>query len=172
MKIFLFRLSCVLLSLLCSCGDSPSQACKVGLDPNWYPLQFGNRNNNVTAFSTELLGTIGQMEKIAFTRVSVNWDDLLQGLQNDEYKAILSSMPPYLFNQKLFSFSSIYLHLGPVLVVRASSTIDSIDTLEGKEIAVITGSSSDLLLEKSSGVLIRYYDSDAQALNALNNEIS
>ena len=160
----------VVLSFFSSCSNTPNKNSKVGVDPTWYPLHFGNQENNVTAFSTELLGAIGEKEKIAFTRISVNWDDLLQGLQKEEYEAILSSMPPYLFNEKLFNFSSVYLYLGPVLVVRTSSTIDSIKDLEGKEIAVITGSSSDLVLEKSPGVLIRYYDSTPQALNAILTE--
>ncbi len=164
---FLFLL---ILSLFSSCSDGPTQSAKVGLDPTWYPLRFGNLENNITAFSTELLGAIGEKERIAFTRISVNWNDLMEGLQKGEYDAIFSSMPPYLFNQKLFNFSSVYLYLGPVLVVRSTSAIDSLDTLQGKEVAVITGSSSDLILEKSPGVLIRYYDSTPQALDAILTE--
>src|ERR1700691_4288664 len=89
MKPILSLLFLIVLSLFSSCGTTPNQTCRVGVDPSWYPLQFGNRENNVTAFSTELLGAIGEKEKIAFTRVSTNWDDLLQGLQKDEYEAIL-----------------------------------------------------------------------------------
>lgn len=158
--------SCLIILLtFFSCGSNSSGGRKVGMDTNWYPLDFDNRTNNVTAFSTELLGQIGKVEKIPFVRVSVNWDTLMEGLKKGEYEAILTSMPPYIFNEKLFDFSDVYLPLGPVLVVSMGSKIDSLDNLEGKEIAIISGSSSKLILEGSPGVLIRSYDSASQALN-------
>jgi polar amino acid transport system substrate-binding protein len=152
------------LPLLCCCQSS-SSGCSVGMDASWYPLEFGIRDNSVTAFSTELLTEIGKTEKIPFVKFTVNWDDLMDGLQKDKYKAILSSMSPYIFNMTSFDFSDIYLPLGPVLVVPVPSTIDSLDQLDGKEIAVIAGSGDDLILEKSKGVIIRYYDSIPKALN-------
>jgi polar amino acid transport system substrate-binding protein len=139
----------------------------VAIDSSWYPLEFGERTNNVTAFSTELLTEIGKTEKIAFVKLTVNWDTLLEGLKKKNYEAILTSMPPYIFNEKLFDFSEVYLPLGPVLVVPVASTASSLQDLSGKEIAIIAGSSSSFLLEPIPGVLIRDYGSVAQALNSL-----
>ncbi len=155
----------LILLTLCSCGSSSNGGRKVGVDASWYPLEFGKRDNNVTAFSMELLTEIGKMEKIPFVKVTVNWNELMEGLQKDKYEAILTSMPPYIFNEKQFDFSEIYLPLGPVLVVQVGSKIHSLDKLSGKEIGVISGSTSVVILEKSPGVLIRYYDSIPQALN-------
>ncbi len=160
----------LLMVLFSSCGDSTRASYKVGVDASWYPLSLEDRTVAITAFSTELLSAIGTLEKIAFTKITVNWDDLLPELQQGKYDAILSSMPPYLFNQKLYRFSSPYLLLGPVLVVRASSSIKSLDDLRGQEIAILTGSTDNLALEKSPGVLIRYYDSKPQMLNDIVNK--
>lgn len=154
----------ILLALL-SCNKNSSRARHVGVDASWFPLEFSNRNNNVTAFSTELLTEIGRIEKISFVKLTVNWSDLMEGLQKDKYEAILSSMTPYIFNQSSFDFSDLYLPLGPALVVPMQSQIKSLDDLDGKEIAVISGSSSVLVLEKIQGVLIRYYDAIPKALN-------
>lgn len=160
--------SCLILLLtLFSCGSNSNGGRKVGVDASWYPLNLDGRTNNVTAFSTELLGQIGKIEKIPFVRVTVNWDTLLEGLKKNEYEAILTSMPPYIFNEKLFDFSDIYLPLGPVLVVPVQSKIDSLDDLDGKEVAVIAGSTSTVILEGAKGVLIRSYDSIPAALNDL-----
>ncbi len=156
----------VVLLFLSACGGSSGGGARVGIDSSWYPLTFGNQTNNVSAFSTELLTMIGSMEKIPFVKVNVNWNDLMDGLQKeDKYEAVLSSMPPYIFNEKMFDFSDVYLPLGPVLVVAMNSKISSINNLQGKEIAVISGASSVSILEKSPGVLIRYYDSVPTALN-------
>lgn len=159
----------LVLIALCSCGGKTTSGRTVGVDASWYPLDFGTRDNSITAFSTELLTEIGRVEKIPFVKVTVNWNDLMEGLQKDQYEAILTSMPPYIFNEKLYDFSEIYLYLGPVLVVPVDSKIDSLDMLTGKEIAVVAGSSYVAILEKAPGVLIRYYDSIPAALNDIVN---
>lgn len=165
------RIFCLCFSLLFAlfgCGSSSSKGCRVGVDASWYPLTLGERDNAITAFSTELLSEIGKIEKIPFVKVTVNWDVLMEGLQKDQYQAILTSMPPYIFNQKLFDYSDLYLPLGPVLVVNKQSNIDALSQLEGKEIGVVSGdTNSTLILEKSQGVLIRYYDTIPSALNAV-----
>lgn len=155
----------LILVALLSCGKSSNGGRRVGVDPYWFPLDLGIRDNNVTAFSTELLTEIGKIKKMPFVKVNVNWNDLMEGLQKGQYEAVLSSMTPYVFNRSLFDFSDIYLPLGPVLVVPAQSKIHSLDDLNGKEIAVISGSTSTLILEKSQGALIRDYDSIPKALN-------
>ncbi len=153
------------LTFLCGCSSSSNGGRKVGVDASWYPLELGTRTNNVTAFSTELLTEIGKVENIPFVKLTVNWNDLMEGLQQDKYEAILSSMPPYIFNEKMYDFSDLYLPMGPVLVVPEDSKIDSMKMLDGKEIGIISGSSNAHILEKSPGVIIRYYDTIPQALN-------
>jgi polar amino acid transport system substrate-binding protein len=152
-----------------SCSSSSNGGRKVGVDATWSPMGFGQRDHNVTAFSTELLSQIGKTEKIPFVKISVNWDNLMEGLQKNNYEAILTSMPPYLFNEKVFDFSDVYLPLGPVLVIPIGSKIQSIDNLNGLEIAVISGSTNASLLQGSTGVLIRYYPSIPKALSDITN---
>lgn len=162
--LFAIVIQALTLLTLFSCSGNSGNGRNVGVDASWYPLELDSRTNSVTAFSTELLTEIGKVEKIPFVKITVNWDNLMEGLQKGSYEAILSSMPPYIFNEKLFDFSDIYLPLGPVLVVPMSSNIHSLSSLDGKEIGVISGSASPLILEKSEGVLIRYYDSTPKAL--------
>ncbi len=157
----------LILLTLFGCSSNNSGGRKVGVDSSWFPLEFGERTNNVTAFSTELLTKIGKVEKIPFVKITVNWDTLMDGLKAGEYEAILTSKAPYIFNEKLFDFSDIYLSLGPVLVVPVGSKIQSLQGLNGKEIGVISGSSSASILQGSEGVLIRDYDSIPNALNAV-----
>lgn len=137
------------------------------MDPSWHQVDLKDRQEVISAFSTELLTQIGHVEDLALVKVTVSWDDLIQGLKNREYEAILSPMTPYLFNAKEFRFSSVYLPLGPVLVVPAHSAIRSMDHLSGKQIAIIGDPSDDLFLRQIPGVWVRYYPSDAAALNAL-----
>jgi polar amino acid transport system substrate-binding protein len=161
------------LFILSSCGGiSKKKEFSIGVDPSWYPIPLTNRESSVTAFSTDLLSAIGKKENLALTKITVNWDDLLIGLQKGQYHAILSPIPPYTFNLTVFDFSDIFLPLGPVLVVPIQSPIHSLDMLDDKEIAVLTDTSGALILEKYPNILIRTYDSIPQAfLDIMNGTV-
>lgn len=155
----------ILLLTLIGCGKSAHETRRVGVDPGWFPMEFGIRDKNVTAFSAELLMDTGKIEKLPFQKVHASWIDLLDGLQRGSYEVILTSKTPYIFNRNQFDFSDVYLPLGPVLVVPKDSKINSIHQLNGKKIGVIAGSNMALILEKSEGVLIVDYMSIPVALN-------
>jgi polar amino acid transport system substrate-binding protein len=164
-----YRFLCVVftgLIFLSGCsGKSKSKVHTVALDNEWTTLQVPGRQSNLTGFATELLQRIGQLENINLVKVTVSWDNLLPGLLNKKYEAILSSMGPYIFNQQQFDFSELFLKTGPVLVVLSSSPITSLKALGGKEVAVMPDSTGALILEKYPGVLIRHYASAPQAFN-------
>ena len=163
---FLRNFSFIILLLLSACGGkSKSSAMRIGVDPAWTSLQLPEKQTNVTAFSNELLLEISRLEEIQIATVARSWDNLLSGLQDEEYEAVLSSLMPYNFNQKQYDFSDIYLMTGPVLVLPYTSKIHSLDKLDGKEIAVQKGSPYAAILEKHPKILIRIYDSLPQAFN-------
>lgn len=161
----------VLYSLLLSCGTGSNSIDLIGVDEAWYPLNFMGREAAVGAFSDELLKEIGKIQKIQISKVSRNWDNLLPGLQEGKYGAILSSIQPYLFYEKLYDFSDLFLETGPVLVVRADSSLKNLNMLAGKEVSVQGGTPGAMLLEKTPGALIRYYDSIPRALTDLYEEV-
>lgn len=156
----------LLLAIVSGCNKlSTTKELRVGIDASWFPLSLGERENNITGFSTELLKEIGKIEKIAITKVTVNWDDLIEGLQKHKYQSILSSVPPYAFNRQRYDFSELYLATGPVLVVPKNSQSNSLKMFKGKEIAVLPDTNGALLLEKYPGIILRNYDSIPRALN-------
>lgn len=157
----------LLLPFFSSCQSSSKKPYSIGVDPSWYPLTLEGKENQVTAFSTELLQEIGSVEKLSFVKDTVSWDNLLLGLQKKQYDAILTSMQPYGFTEKTYDFSDLYLNTGPVLIVPANSPVTSLEDLKGKEVAVQPGVKQTLILEKYPGILIRNYTSVPLALNAL-----
>jgi polar amino acid transport system substrate-binding protein len=159
------------LILLSACGGGKSaHSYRIGVDPNWYSLEIPGKENNVTGFSNELLQAVSRSEKLQLTMVMVSWDNLLSGLNEGKYDAVLTPKEPRLFNQNTFDFSDVYLATGPVLVVPIKSPINSLEMLQGKEIAVQRGDPNMGLVEKSPGVLLRIYDSIPQALNDIVSE--
>lgn len=156
----------IFLFFLASCSQN-NGSYKIGVDPSWYPFNFGDRESSVNTFSSELLQEIGKIKKIEFSILKMNWDNLQDGLQKNKYSGILTSVQPFVFYEKQFDFSTPFLMTGPVLVVPINSKVTSLEMLKGKEIAILAGSSDAPLLEKTPGILLRYYKSIPQALTDL-----
>ena len=167
----IFLLAALLFStctfFLSGCSEKNNGTYKIGLDPLWYPLDFKGQENNVMGFSTELLTEISKNEKLYLSLLNTNWDSLFQGLRAGTYQAVLSSLPPYNFNLKQYDFSDLYLPLGPVLILPSSSKTTSLTKMNGKEIGVIIGSSSILILETYPEISIQTYGSASALINDL-----
>lgn len=153
--------------LLCGCSSVKKNTYRIGVDPSWYPLELPGREKNVLAFSIELLQEVAKKEKLQLTLVRMNWDNLLWGLREKKYQAALSTLTPYVFYQRKYTFSNPYLLTGPTLILPADAKELSLDKMQGKEIAIVTGSEADTLLQVYPGVIIRSYESVPDALNAL-----
>ena len=153
------------LLILASCGKKSSGFdASIALDPSWTSIELPGRVSAVTAFSIELIEAIGAEERLKLAVYQKSWSNLILGLQEGEYQAICSPMQPYLFYEKLYVFSDVYLATGPVLVVAVSSTWSELAEMNGREVATLRGSTDGLILEKYPEVLQRNYDSVQQAL--------
>ncbi len=164
MTIYRWALLCLLL--LVSCGKkSTGYDSKVAFDPGWYSFAVPGRESALTAFTTELIETIGKEENLKIGVFQRSWSNLMLGLQENNYQAICTPMQPYIFYEKLYVFSSIYLETGPVLVVGANSSWNSLSELSGKEVGILQGTSDALVLEKFPDIIQRTYSSIPSGLD-------
>ena len=160
------RLLFAFLVLLSCCGTN-SKTYEIGIDPSWYPLELLGQQNNVLAFSIELLVEIGKKEKLNLSILKRTWNNLTEGLQKKEYSAIISSMRPYTFYEKTYSFSDLYIKTGPVVVAPLTSKIKSAQDLENRIVGVVQGSSSTIILQKIPGIILRGFPDITLALHAV-----
>lgn len=166
------RLLPLFLLLLACCGKKPSgYDFKVAFDPEWYSVEIPGRETMLSAFTSELVEAIGKEENLKIGVYQRSWSNLMLGLQENEYQAICTPMQPYVFYEKLYLFSSIYLPTGPVLVVGAQSKIDSLSQMAGQEVGILRGSSYSLILEKYPNIIQRTYDSVQTALNDVKENV-
>lgn len=165
LSLFIFLICLTFCS--CGCSKKKSHDYRIGLDPSWYPLEIPGMDKNLLAFSTELLHEIASLRKVKIAIIHMSWDNLTLGLAEKEYHGVLSSLYPYLFYEKKYSFSDPYLMTGLVLVVPAKSSITSLDKLKDKEVAVLRGSTAVTLVDKYPGVQTKEYDAVPSALNDL-----
>lgn len=160
---FLFSCLCCLFLLGCG-GKSKSYDYRIAFDSSWYSLEIPGRTGNLTAFTTELIEAIGKAERVSIAVFDRSWSNLMYALQKEECDAICSTMQPYLFYEKLYRFSNVYLSTGPVVVTPANTRAVPLEKMGGKILAVQRESNGAIILEKYPEIILRTYDSVQQAL--------
>lgn len=142
---------------------------RIGIDPNWYPLDFGALNPYVNGFVEEFLLEVSRNSGIEFERVSANWDSLFEKMKQGHYQAVISSLPLYEFNTALYDFSHNFIDLGPVLIVPEGGHQNDLEKMSGEHIGVIVGDPAVLLLQKHEGLIVRNYPTAVHLLEAVTN---
>ncbi len=158
--------------VLSSCGCSSSNrsgAVRVGVDSTWIPLSFDALQSHVNGYTDEVLQEVSKYSGMEIQKVEVNWDTLMLGLNQGRYDVVLTSLPPYNFNQAKYDFTENFLLLGPVLVTPANASYTNLSEMNGELVGVLTGDPAVLVVEKYPDVIIRSYSSMQEILNAVSN---
>lgn len=169
---------CLFLILLCvgfvfrSCSSNQDKGkiYTIARDPNWYPSNLMGKEKNMTAFSDDLLMSVGRAEDFRFHINNSSSDSLISGLLSDEYDGVLTQLLSTGKMRETLLFSDPYVLLGPVLVTMIDSQIDSIEEMSGKTIGIESGSSTLFDTKKYPSIIIATYDNIFKALGALNND--
>lgn len=162
----------VLLAVFTSCSSKEQSrhgTYRIGIDASWSPLNFDKQQPYVNGYVEDLLLEISRYNGISFEKVSANFDTLREGLNKGQYDAILSSMPPLIFNTAKYDFSQNFLNTGLVLVTTANAKYDNLKDLSQELVGIIAGSPAALVLEKNSKILIQTYPSLAALLTGVMN---
>jgi polar amino acid transport system substrate-binding protein len=157
----------LLVLILCGCNGGSRGVLRVGVDANWYPLNFGPQTSYVNGFTEDMLIEMARYSGIEFERISANWDTLYDGLKEKRYDAILTSLPPYEFNKAKYEFSSNYLDVGPILIVPTSSSQADLSKMGGSLIGILSGDPAALLIEAHPSLIIRNFSTIPDLLDAL-----
>lgn len=88
------------------------------------------------AFANELLREISNQKRIKLDRVSISWDNLIDGMKLGRYDGILSSIQPTVINESKFSFSDRILSTGPVLITLRSGNFESVADFDNRLLLV------------------------------------
>jgi polar amino acid transport system substrate-binding protein len=161
---FLIVLVCCAFFLSCDGKKPADYDYTIALDPAWYSLEAPGREAELTAFTTELILEIGKLEGVNIGVYQRSWSNLMYALQEEECDAICSTMQPYLFYEKLYNFSNLYLMTGPVLVTPVKTSFKSLEKIRGDIVGIQRDSNGAIILEKYPHIVQRTYESIQQAL--------
>jgi len=157
-----------IFAVLASCSAHKKQdLLTIGIDKNWYPVDFGNQVVYVNGFVEELLLEMTTISSLEFEKSSESWDSLFDGLRKGKTQAVLSSLSPYNFNLAEYDFSTSFLDFGPVLVSLIGNSYLDLASLNGHRVGLVQESPFLLVLESYQEVTVSQYPSASEMLNAV-----
>lgn len=135
------------------------------------PLNYIGKDGRLTGFDVDFGNAICKVMAVECEWVIEEWDDLISGLYQRRYDAIVSSLPVTVERQKQVDFTDVY-HLMPASFLGVETLeITSIDksTLANKMIGVQAGSVHEAFLRDNFGDIatIKPFDLVAQATLAM-----
>ncbi len=174
-KFFVFSLVLLLSVVVFGCssgaGNTYEEVKERGyisfaMSGGYPPFNYYNDNNELVGFDVEIAAEIANRLGVESRPVTTAWDGILVGLQAGDYDGILGSMAITEERQQRADFSDPYYYSGAQLVVRADSDIETLEDMEGLEIAVVTGTTFADVVEELGATAV-FFDGDDMTLREL-----
>ena len=142
-------------------------ALRVGIDPNWSDSNFGLQTSYVNGYTEDVLVEMARYSGMEFELIKASWDNLLEGLKQGRYDAVITTLPPYEYNVAKYDFSENLLDLGPILITPVNAEKISLESLEGDLVGIIVNAPTEFILAKHPTIIIRSYASIPDLLDAV-----
>lgn len=119
----------------------------IGTDTTFAPFEFTNSDGELVGIDMDLLRAIAEDQGFEVEIRQLGFDAALQALQSNQVDAVMAGMSITEERQQTFDFSDPYFTSGIQLGVLESSDIQSLDDLDGKTVAVKTGTQGQTFAE-------------------------
>ncbi|MDR6866489.1 polar amino acid transport system substrate-binding protein [Microbacterium resistens] len=121
----------------------------IGTDTTFAPFEFTNADGQLVGIDMDLLHAIAKDQGFQVEIRQLGFDAAVQALQSNQVDAVMAGMSITAERQKTFDFSAPYFTSGIQLGVLASGDIHSLDDLDGKAVAVKTGTQGQTFAEEN-----------------------
>lgn len=145
----------LLLVLVCAfslvaCGSKDTGKGRkfvMGIDPEYPPFSYMGDDGNYTGFDVEICKAACEKLGWEFEVFEVNWDEKLIQLDSNECDCVWSGMTIVdSMKEEGYVLSTPYYENTQVLLVKENSGFEKSSDMAGKDVAVMLGTSGDLLL--------------------------
>ncbi|MFY7843005.1 MAG: transporter substrate-binding domain-containing protein [Rhabdochlamydiaceae bacterium] len=160
----LFAVLSFFVLILAGCSSSAPSSYTVALNPLWPSLNLSHKEAQISAFSYELMEKIGEVGHINFSFIRQFDDQLIEGLINKKYDAVLTDLEPHVFYQYLH-FSEPYLDLTDVIVINHHNNLSDSINWSTSLIGVLNEETELLILKNNPQTRIKRYESYGKALS-------
>ncbi|MFA9465291.1 MAG: transporter substrate-binding domain-containing protein [Velocimicrobium sp.] len=175
--IIVMLLSC--LTILSACTKDESDSLKRVEDAGiltvvgsgGYPPFNYMEDGEVVGFDVDTGKEIASRLGVELNYVTSDWDGLTEGLRSKRYDAILGSMAITDERLEVVDFTIPYYYSGAQLFVRKDSGITESSQMDGKKIAVTTGTNFVQDAEALGAEVSYYQDDNATLLELMNGRV-
>ncbi|HZU94510.1 MAG TPA: amino acid ABC transporter substrate-binding protein/permease [Microbacterium sp.] len=121
----------------------------IGTDTTFAPFEFTNSDGELVGIDMDLLRAIAKDQGFEVEIRQLGFDAAVQALQSNQVDAVMAGMSITDERKKTFDFSDPYFTSGIQLGVLDASDIQSLDDLDGKTVAVKTGTQGQTFAEEN-----------------------
>ncbi|CAM3456971.1 transporter substrate-binding domain-containing protein [Cytobacillus oceanisediminis] len=162
--------------ILAACGSE--EASKDGMDlvedgkftyaasGEFKPFSFTNDDGSMSGFDIEVAEAVAKELGLEPVQNKFKFGGIVEGVKSGRFDAAVASHTITEERLQAVNFSTPYYYSGPQIYVRPDSSVETLEDLEGLEIAVSKGSTYTANAEEVTDN-IQFYDSDVVALEAL-----
>lgn len=143
----------------------------IARDPSWYPLNLMGKNQNVLAFTNDILLTIAKDKGVRLELLSISANRLDLGLDSGDYDGIITSLMPNPENNRYFNFSNTIFFIGPVLIVPKTSKITSLQQMTNKIVGIPSNLEITVDLNKFTAIFKPYGNIKAAFTDLVKNHL-
>ena len=121
----------------------------LGLDATFKPMGYTDENDEIVGFDIDCAEEVCARLGVKLVKQPIDWDTKEQDLDSGKIDCIWNGMSINASRQEVMNLSEPYMKNEMVFVVTADSTIASQADLDGKTVAVQSGSTAQEILEGS-----------------------
>jgi polar amino acid transport system substrate-binding protein len=121
----------------------------IGTDTTFAPFEFTNADGDLVGIDMDLLRAIAKDQGFEVEIRQLGFDAAVQALQSNQVDAVMAGMSITEARQETFDFSEPYFTSGIQLGVLEASEIESLDDLDGKAVAVKTGTQGQTFADET-----------------------
>lgn len=122
----------------------------IGTDTTYAPFEFEDENGNFIGIDMDLLEAIAEDQGFEYELRILGFNAAVQALESNQVDGVIAGMSITEEREKAFDFSNAYYASGSQFAVSADSEIESLEDLEGKTVAVKTGTTGYDVAERLS----------------------
>lgn len=137
-----------------------------------YQVNLTGKERYLSVFSDDVVQAIAHVENIPLDITEVSYRDIYEAFDNPHFDGVITMRLPSIQTRNKYLLSDPFFVLGPVVVVRVKSPIQSMEDLKGRIVGIPYGLEAANDVQKISDVYLVTYDNNNVALeNLVNNKV-
>ena len=132
------------------------------------PFGFMDANGKPAGYDVDIATEMATQLGVTLEMVDTTADNRIPNLQTDKVDVVICNFTENPTRAKQINFTLPYVVAGEVLLVRKDSTINGVKDLDGKKVAVVTGSTNaDIISAANKNAVVQSYPTSAAAVLAV-----